>query len=97
MELDGSGEKGYCHPMTTTADLKDLAGNLSGVITQVLAGDEVILMKASEPVARIVPIGKENGPRVPLPPLKVRSLARPRALTPMITGAEIAEEMFNRE
>lgn len=81
--------------MTTTADLKDLAGNLSGVIRQVLAGNEVVLTNFSEPVARIVPILKQGGKK-PLPPWKIRSLSRPRVLTPIITGAEIAEDMFNR-
>src|SRR4051812_11058202 len=82
--------------MRTTAELKDLAGNLSTVITRVLAGNEVILTKANQPVARIVRIQKSQK-REALPPLKIRSLSRPRVLAPKITGAEIAEEMFNRE
>jgi prevent-host-death family protein len=83
--------------MKSTADLKDLAANLSALITQVLAGNEVILTSAATPVARIVPITRENGESKPLPPLKIRSHSRPRVVTPKITGAEIAEDIFNRE
>jgi antitoxin (DNA-binding transcriptional repressor) of toxin-antitoxin stability system len=96
-ELESPKRRCYDLIMTTTADLKDLAGNLPGVITQVLAGNEVILTNATKPIARILPIPENKQTPKPLPQLKIWASSRPRVLTPKIAGAGIAEEMFNRE
>jgi antitoxin (DNA-binding transcriptional repressor) of toxin-antitoxin stability system len=83
--------------MATTADLAKLAGTAPDLVSQVLAGNEVILTNSNQPVARIVPVVKNGKPPRSLPPLKIRPLSRPRVVTPKITGAEIADEMFSRE
>jgi antitoxin (DNA-binding transcriptional repressor) of toxin-antitoxin stability system len=81
--------------MTTTADFAKLAGALPEVVSQVLAGKEVVLTEADKPIARIVPI--LNGGSRPLPLLKIQSFSRPQVLTPNLTGSEIAEDMFDGE
>lgn len=39
--------------------------NLSKLIARVEAGEEVVIMRGKEPVARLEPIGKKQGRRVP--------------------------------
>jgi len=39
--------------------------NLSALIEEVLAGDEVIIARAGKPVARLVPYGERREPRRP--------------------------------
>jgi prevent-host-death family protein len=81
--------------MTTTAEVNDFAGRLAELVERVQAGDEVLLTQGSKPVARLVPAVKDKAP--PRAALRVRSLKGHRVLTPVISQAEIAEEMFGRQ
>ena len=78
-----------------TADVKEVAGKLAEFVRQVEAGHEVVLTRAEKPVAKLVPASeKDIAPGVPL---KFRSLKGHRVLTPVISQAELAEEMFERQ
>ncbi len=80
--------------MTTIAEVNDLAGPLAELLKQVKAGNEVLLTQGNRPVARLVPASKEGA----LPsPLRFRSLAGHRVLTPLISQTELAEELFGRQ
>lgn len=78
--------------MTTTAEVNDFAGRLAELVERVQAGDEVLLTQGNKPVARLVPAVKEATAQRAA--LQVRSLKGHRVLTPVISQAEIAEEMF---
>jgi prevent-host-death family protein len=81
--------------MTTTAEVNDFAGRLAELVERVQAGDEVVLTQGSKPVARLVPaLGKESTPTAEF---RFRSLKGHRVLTPAISQAELAEEMFGQE
>ena len=68
---------------------------LADLIKQVQAGDEVLLTQGNQPVARLVSALKENAP--PRAALRVRSLKGHKVLTPVISPAELAGEMFDRQ
>jgi prevent-host-death family protein len=81
--------------MTTTAEVNDFTGRLAELVERVQAGDEVLLTQGNRPVAKLVPAAKkEDSPRAAL---RIRSLKGHRVLTPVISQAEIAEEMFGRQ
>jgi prevent-host-death family protein len=81
--------------MTTTAEVNDFAGRLAELVERVQAGDEVLLTQGSKPVARLVPAVKaEAASRAAF---QVRSLKGHRVLTPVISQAELAEEMFGTQ
>ena len=81
--------------MTTTAEVNDFDGRLAELVERVQAGDEVLLTQGNKPVARLVPATKKaHSPRAAL---RIRSLKGHRVLTPVISQAEIAEEMFGRQ
>ena len=65
------------------------------LVKQVQAGNEVLLTQGSKPVARLV-LAVEKQTATPAP-LKIRSLTGHRVLTPVISQAELAEEMFTRQ
>jgi antitoxin (DNA-binding transcriptional repressor) of toxin-antitoxin stability system len=67
---------------------------LADLIKQVQAGDEVLLTQGNKPVARLVSALKEN--TTPRAALRVRSFKGQRVLTPIISQAELAEEMFGQ-
>ena len=72
---------------------------LADLIMQVQAGDEVLLTQDNKPVAKLVPaVEKEISASMPLP---IRSLKVPlkghQVLTPVISQAELAEEIFGRQ
>lgn len=46
------------------SNISDAKANLSQLINQVLAGDEVIIAKENEPLVKIVPICRDTSPRV---------------------------------
>ena len=81
--------------MTTTAEVNDFAGRLAELVERVQAGDEVLLTQGSKPVARLVPAAKEQV--TSRAALQVRSFKGHRVLTPVISQAEIAEELFGRQ
>jgi prevent-host-death family protein len=79
--------------MIVTAEIG--AGELADLIKQVQAGDEVLLTQGNKPVAKLVPAGEETAaPRVAL---TIRSIKGHRVLTPIISQADLAEEMFKRQ
>jgi prevent-host-death family protein len=79
--------------MTVTAEIG--AGQLAELVKQVQAGNEVLLTQGNKPVAKLVP-AVENG-AAPGAALRIRSLTGHRVLTPVISQAELADEMFNRQ
>jgi prevent-host-death family protein len=81
--------------MTTTVEVNDFAGRLAELVERVQAGDEVLLTQGNKPVARLVPAVKEEAsPRAALP---LRSIQGHQVLTPVISQAETAEELFGRQ
>lgn len=81
--------------MTTKADIAEFAGRLAEFVRQVESGNDVLLTRDSKPVARLVPATEK--PAAPGSPLSIRSLKGHRVLTPVISQAELADEMFARE
>ena len=78
--------------MTTVAEVSELAGRLAELLKQVQAGGEVLLTQGNEPVAKLVPAsGQKTGSGAPL---RIRSLRGHRVLTPVLSQADLAEEMF---
>ena len=81
--------------MTTTAELAGLTGQLAELVKQVQAGHEVLLTQGHKPVARLVPAAERE--IVPGAALPIRSFKGHRVLTPSISQAELAGEMFDRK
>ena len=48
-----------------TVNIHEAKTHLSRLITEVTAGEEVVIAKAGHPVARLVPVQKGRAPRVP--------------------------------
>jgi len=67
---------------------------LADLIKQVQAGDEVLLIQDNNPVARIVS-ASANGASTGAA-LNIRSIKGHRVLTPTISQAELADEIFDR-
>jgi antitoxin (DNA-binding transcriptional repressor) of toxin-antitoxin stability system len=78
--------------MIVTAEIG--TGQLADLIKQVQAGAEVLLTQGNKPVAKLVPAFEEAD--IPRAALHIRSLKGHRVLTPVISQAELAEEMFGR-
>jgi antitoxin (DNA-binding transcriptional repressor) of toxin-antitoxin stability system len=76
--------------MTMKAEI--VAEQLAELVKQVEAGNEVLLTQGNKPVARLVAAVAEIA--VPTSPLHIRSFKGHRVLTPVISQAELAEEMF---
>jgi antitoxin (DNA-binding transcriptional repressor) of toxin-antitoxin stability system len=68
---------------------------LADLIKQVQAGDEVLLTQGNKPVTKLV----SASPKAisPAMPLHIRSLKGHRVLIPVISQAELAEEIFARQ
>ena len=79
--------------MIITAEIG--TGQLADLVKQVQAGDEVVLTQGNKPVAKLVPALEETAS--PRPALQIRSLKGHRVLTPVISQADLAQEMFNRQ
>ena len=79
--------------MIVTAEIG--TGQLADLIKQVQAGDEVVLTQGNKPVAKLVPALEGAAP--PGAALPIRSLKGHRVLTPVISQADLAEEMFGRQ
>ena len=76
--------------MILTAEIG--TGQLAHLVKQVQAGDEVVLTQGDKPVARLVPAFEKTAP--PCEALPIRSLKGHRVMTPAISQADLAEEMF---
>jgi prevent-host-death family protein len=81
--------------MTTTAEVKDVVGQLAELVERVRTGDVVLLTQENKLVAKLVPASEQERPQAPR--LNLSSLKGHRVLTPAISQAEIAEEMFGRQ
>ena len=79
--------------MTVTKEVE--AGQLAELLKQVRAGNEVLLTEGHKPVAKLVAARQEKSE--PKAPWKLHSISGHRVLTPNISQAEIAEEMFDRQ
>jgi prevent-host-death family protein len=80
--------------MTMTAEVKELAGQLAELVRQVQAGNEVLLTQDNKPVAKLIAAGARE--TVSNAPLRIRSLKGHRVLTPVISQADLAGEMFGQ-
>jgi prevent-host-death family protein len=78
--------------MTTTTEIKDVAGQLAKLLERVRAGDVVLLTEENKPVAKLVAADEQEQPGAER--LTFRSLKGHQVLAPVISQAEIAEEMF---
>jgi prevent-host-death family protein len=82
-----------CARVTMTAEVG--TGQLAELVKQVQAGNEILLTQGNQPVAKIVPASqKETASDLSL---QIRSLKGHRIITPVISQAELAEEMFARK
>lgn len=85
-------KRGIVARMVVTVEIG--AGQLADLVKRVQAGDEVLLTQGNKPVAKLVHAGNETvAPRKALP---IRSLKGHRVLTPAISQAELAGEMYCR-
>jgi prevent-host-death family protein len=81
--------------MTTTAELSDFAKRFTEFIQKVESGTEVVLTRNNEPVARLVPSSKQK--LTSAERFAIRSFKGHRVLTPAISQAELAEELFGQK
>lgn len=51
--------------MATTVNIGEAKTHLSRLLERVAAGEEIVIAKANQPVARLVPIRASGQPRVP--------------------------------
>ena len=78
--------------MTKTAEAGELAAHLSEFLDEVKAGHEVLVTRGNKPVAKLVSASEKKISARNF--FKVRSFKGHKVLTPVISQAEIAEEMF---
>ena len=68
---------------------------LADLVRQVQAGDEIVLTQDAKPVAKLISaLEKPAAPRLTPP---IRSLKGHRVLTPVVSQAELARELFDRQ
>ena len=51
--------------MTTTVNIHEAKTHLSRLLQRVIAGEEIIIAKSGQPVARLVPFGPQPKQRTP--------------------------------
>ena len=78
--------------MTKTEEITEFSGRLAELVKQVQAGNEVVLTQGSKPVAKIVPATQEANASGAS--FEIRSLKGHRVITPVISQADLADEMF---
>ena len=81
------------HGMIVTEEIG--TKQLADLIRQVQAGDEILLTQDAKPVAKLVSALEKPG--FSRPTLPIRSIKGHRVLTPVISQAELAEELFDRQ
>jgi antitoxin (DNA-binding transcriptional repressor) of toxin-antitoxin stability system len=90
LTIEIAEEERYHWRMTMITEVG--AAKLTDLVKQVQAGNDVLLAEGDKPVARLVPArDREAGPSTAL---RIRSLKGHQVLTPAISQAELAEEMF---
>ena len=90
--LDSMWKGSMFHPMTTTAEVSEVVQRLAEMLEQVRAGNEVILTQQSKPVARLVPPLAQV--TTSSSTLRIGSLKGHRVLSPVVSQAELADELF---
>jgi len=90
--LDSSGQTIYDLCMLVTTEIG--ANTLVDLVRQVQAGNEVLLTQDNQPVAKLAPAHQMQRPAAQ--GLRVGSLRGHRVLTPVISQAELADELFTR-
>lgn len=88
--LDSAAQTTYNEFMLVTTEIG--ANTLADLVRQVQAGNEVLLTQDSQPVAKLVPAPQKQSPAAQ--GLRVRSLKGHRVLTPAISQADLADELF---
>lgn len=78
--------------MTTRAEVSEFTGRLAELVEQVQAGHEVLLTQEHKPIARIVLMSAQEGSTGK--PLQINSLPGHRVITPVISQADLADEML---
>ncbi len=86
-------ETGIMLSMTVIEEI--LSGQLTQLVRQVQAGNEVLLTQDHKPVARLVPLVEKE--ITPGTALRVRSLKGHRVMAPVFSQEELAEEIFTRK
>jgi prevent-host-death family protein len=71
------------------------SGQLAELLKQVQAGNEVLLTQDHKPVAKLVPA--HSGKTASDASLQIRSFKGHQILTPVISQADLAEDMFGRQ
>jgi antitoxin (DNA-binding transcriptional repressor) of toxin-antitoxin stability system len=79
--------------MIVTEEVK--AGQLAELLKQVQAGNEVLLTQDQKPVAKLVAARQER--IEPRGPWKLHAISGHRVLTPGISQADIAEDIFGQK
>ena len=79
--------------MNYTAEIG--TGQLADLVKQMQAGNDVLLTQGNKPVAKLVPAAEKVF--TPDAALHIRSLTGHRVVTPVISQAELADEMFTRQ
>jgi antitoxin (DNA-binding transcriptional repressor) of toxin-antitoxin stability system len=79
--------------MTVRADIG--TSQLTDLVKQVQAGNEVLLTQGDKPVAKIILAVEKDV--VEDADFQIRSFKGHRVLTPVISQSELAEEMFDRQ
>ena len=93
MHIDGERGRGYDLGVIVTEEIG--TKQLSDLIKQVQAGNEVWLTQDDKLVAKIVSVSEREMPSSNA--LNIRSIKGHLVLTPNISQAELAEEMFVRQ
>jgi antitoxin (DNA-binding transcriptional repressor) of toxin-antitoxin stability system len=70
------------------------AAQLAELVKQIQAGNEVLLTQDNRPIARLV-AADDLADSAPRAALQVHSFKGHRALTPVISQQELADEMFS--
>jgi prevent-host-death family protein len=91
--LDAGISKRIVKVMIVTEEVK--AGQLAELLKQVQAGNEVVLTQDQKPVAKLISALPEKTPSAGT--LQIRSFKGHKVLTPNISQADIAEDMFGQK
>jgi antitoxin (DNA-binding transcriptional repressor) of toxin-antitoxin stability system len=70
------------------------SGQLAELVEQVKAGNEVLLTQSNKPVAKLVAAVQNGNPTTAS--LRIRTFKGHRILAPVISQADLADEMFGK-
>jgi antitoxin (DNA-binding transcriptional repressor) of toxin-antitoxin stability system len=83
---------GMCSVRLMTIRTEIGSSQLAELVEQVKAGNEVLLTESNRPVAKLVAAVQNGNPTSAS--FRIRSFAGHRVLTPVISQADLADEMF---